>query len=428
MRVRAASGPRGHSRRVVGSVIEKAARAAREKRSLRVLFVGEAVTLSHVARPWVLARALVGQRHEVVFACGERYQKLLVDAGIPWHPIPTMPAEDFALRIATGRPVFTLERLREYTRAEQELFARVAPDLVVGDFRVSLGISAMAAHIPYVALTNAHWSPFSTLRFPLPEHPAVRLLGVRMAQALVPRTLPLIERFHVRAFNRLRREHRLNSVTGLREMYTLGTWTLYLDTPTLSPTRDLPSNHRYLGPILWEPELPLPSWWDTVPTHEPLVYVTLGSSGDSSGLSTVLEALEKMPVVAMVATAGHRLESVPSNVFVADYLPGLRILDRARLVICSGGSGTSYQALSRGVPVLGLPFNTDQYFTMEALTSAGAGILIRSGQATARLLAEPGYRVAAARLGSEMSRYAAGREFVSFIESAAAGLVPCAGA
>jgi UDP:flavonoid glycosyltransferase YjiC (YdhE family) len=380
----------------------------------------------------VLARALDGQRYEVLFACGERYRTLVAEAGIPWYPIPTMPAEEFAQRLAVGRPIFTLERLREYTRAEQELFARVSPDLVVGDFRVSLGISAAAARIPYVALTNAHWSPFSTRRFPLPEHPAVRLLGVRMAQAVVPRLLPVILRFHVRAFNRLRHERGLSPVAGLREMYTLGTWTLYLDTPTLSPTRDLPSNHRYLGPILWEPELPLPTWWDTIRTHESLVYVTLGSSGDSRGLSTILEALEGMPVVAAVATAGHRLESVPNNVFAADYLPGLRILDRARLVVSNGGSGTSYQAISRGVPILGLPFNADQYFTMEGLASEGAGILIRSGRATARdvrramerLLAEPGYRVAAAHLRSELSRYAAEREFALFIESVAAGLAP----
>ncbi|RXL56259.1 hypothetical protein EO238_33760, partial [Citrobacter sp. AAK_AS5] len=42
----------------------------------RILFVGEAVTLAHVVRPAVLARALDPSRYEVVLACDERYLKL----------------------------------------------------------------------------------------------------------------------------------------------------------------------------------------------------------------------------------------------------------------------------------------------------------------------------------------------------------------
>ena len=52
---------------------------------------------------------------------------------------------------------------------------RVRPGVVVGDFRLSLSISARLAGIPYVALINAHWSPWSTQRFPLPELPIVNV-------------------------------------------------------------------------------------------------------------------------------------------------------------------------------------------------------------------------------------------------------------
>jgi len=100
-------------------------------------------------------------------------------------------------------------------------------------------------------------------------------------------------------------------------------------------------------------------------------------------------------------------------------------LEGASLVVSNGGSPTTYQALSRGVPVLGLPTNADQYFAMQAVARKGAGILIRSGLATApairraieRLLSEDSYRHAAKILQAEIACYPAERDFATFIES-----------
>ena len=41
---------------------------------VRVLFIGEAATLAHVARPLALAAALPKHRYEVVLATPERYR------------------------------------------------------------------------------------------------------------------------------------------------------------------------------------------------------------------------------------------------------------------------------------------------------------------------------------------------------------------
>ena len=49
------------------------------------------------------------------------------------------------------------------------MLAEIAPDLVVGDLRVSLSVSARLAGIPYVAIANAYWSPYARRRFPLPD-------------------------------------------------------------------------------------------------------------------------------------------------------------------------------------------------------------------------------------------------------------------
>ena len=114
------------------------------------------------------------------------------------------------------------------------------------------------------------------------------------------------------------------------------------------------------------------------------IYVTLGSSGQLKALSRVIDALSGLPVDVMVATAGRiPLSALPPHVFAADYLPGHLAAQRARLVITNGGSSTGYQALAEGKPVVGLPWNLDQYLTMSVIEGLDAGSSVRSSSATA---------------------------------------------
>jgi UDP:flavonoid glycosyltransferase YjiC (YdhE family) len=94
------------------------------------------------------------------------------------------------------------------------------------------------------------------------------------------------------------------------------------------------------------------------------------------------------------------------------------------MVICNGGAGTAYQALSEGAPVLGIPTSFDQYLAMTAIEKAGCGILLRSGsltaekvrQAVSRILETTAYREAAQRMKHIFSRYNAVERFSSFLE------------
>ena len=53
----------------------------------------------------------------------------------------------------------TSSSLDRYVEEDLRLIDSFRPDVVVGDFRVSLAISARKARIPYVNVTNAYWSP-----------------------------------------------------------------------------------------------------------------------------------------------------------------------------------------------------------------------------------------------------------------------------
>jgi len=170
--------------------------------------------------------------------------------------------------------------------------------------------------------------------------------------------------------------------------------------------------------VTWSPPTRLPDWWDALPAARPIVYVTLGSSGQGALLPRVLQALAPLPVSVIAATAGNvgTMGAVPSNARVAAYLPGIEAARRSSLVICNGGSPTSQQALSACVPVLGIAGNLDQYLNMHGVVASGAGALLRSDRlsedgvrrAVLDLLEQPDAKACARKVAEQFVRYDAG--------------------
>lgn len=350
----------------------------------RILFIAEAVTLAHVARACALATALDAGHFEVCLACDPRYNDLLGKLPFANRTIATIPAQRFFRAIAQGSPIYDASTLIDYVAADQRLLQDYRPDAVVGDFRLSLGISARLAGIPYLNISNAYWSPFARLRYPVPDIPLTRMAGVALAQRLFDLVRPLAFALHARPLNQARRHFGLPPLPAdLRHAYTEADQVLYADVPELVPTRDLPDNHHFLGPIAWSPRLPVPDWWGEPREDKPIVYVTLGSSGLAERLPDILGALASLPVSLIAASAGRALPGpLPGNVWMSDFLPGDQAARRAALVICNGGSPTSYQGLAAGVPVIGLASNLDQYLNMNLIAEAGAGYLLRASSAS----------------------------------------------
>ena len=401
--------------------------AAPHRFATRVLFFAEAVTLAHVARPVALARVLSEQQgFEVHLAHHPRYRHLIGDLDVTEHEIASIAPQQFMQALATGAPVYDLDTLRSYVEEDLKIIAAVRPDVIVGDFRLSLAVSAQLAEVPYIALSNAYWSPYCQQHYTVPDLPMTQLLGPRLAQPLFTLARPLAFALHCLPMHRLRHGYGLKSLGfDLRIVYTFGDYTLYADSPAPYRMSALPPHHRFIGPIVWSPEFPLPAWWDEVPQDAPVIYVTLGSSGKESLLPQLIAALGDMHVTALVSTAGAAVpQDVPANVYVSAYLPGEAAVARASLVICNGGSPTTHQALVQGIPVIGVATNLDQFLNMGALESLGAGYLLRASTCDSRklraaintVLAEPAYGASARKLAEQMAGFSAGGGLVNVIE------------
>lgn len=392
----------------------------------KILLIAHDVTLAHLGRPLRLAEGLIADGHDVTLAASAESARFLKDfAGQVYTLAPTGKAR-FIDNLAKGRPVFDFETLKRFTEEDEAILAALRPDLVIGDFRITLSVSARRQRVPYASITNAYWSPAFTPRYVVPNLPMVPLLGVGLSQAIFDLVRPVAFAIHARPMNRLRRHYGLPSLgPDLRRIYTDADLALFSDIPELyGLPPDSEHGGVFLGPVDWSPSLPLPPWWSEVDEKQPIIYVTLGSSGASELLPPLLEGLQPLDAQVIVSTAGAPLPPTRGKLFCADYLPGGAAAALADLVICNGGSPTSYQALIHSAPVLGIAGNLDQYLNMHYLEKAGLGLGLRGMRlapatvtaAARRLMDDSSYRAAAQGFAQRAGRYECGARLRSALQ------------
>ncbi|HNI20633.1 MAG TPA: glycosyltransferase, partial [Nitrospira sp.] len=232
------------------------------------------------------------------------------------------------------------------------------------------------------------------------------------SQAIFDAVRPLAFALHCRPMDALRRHYGLPPLgPDLRRVYTDADLDLFCDLPEFYNAPPQIPGGAFIGPVQWSPPVSLPAWWAQIDGSRPIVYLTLGSSGDPGLLPRLVGALSRLDITLLVASAGAPVGPARDNVLHADYLPGDCVVDRADLVVCNGGSPTCGQAFAAGVPVLGIPGNLDQFLNMYYVERKGLGLTLRSTQlpdavptACHRILEDTAYRESARGVALLMER------------------------
>lgn len=356
----------------------------------RILFFAEAATLAHVGRCCSLASLLHNSGNYIIaLAADDRYDEILGQPKFLRIPLYTIPSDIFLSKLEKGQPIYNVDTLSAYVYEDLKIIEDFSPDFIFGDFRLSLAISSKLKGIPYATLTNAYWSPYADIYYPIPELPLTKIIGVNLAQRLFKVVKPIVFFLHAVAFNKTCKKFGLPPLKyDMREIYTHADYTLYADFEALVPMKpSLPCNHVFLGPLTWSANVKLPSWWDSAPKSNPIVFVTMGSSGNQDLLPLILKSLSQMPLTIICITAKRTfLDSHYPNVFVADYLPAEIAVKKADVVICNGGSPMVYEALLASKQIIGIPTNLDQYLMMDIIEKAKLGQTIRSGKINSKLI------------------------------------------
>ncbi len=129
---------------------------------------------------------------------------------------------------------------------------------------------------------------------------------------------------------------------------------------------------------------------------------------DPEPLQVVLAALGELDVRVLVIVGPQAdpatLGTQPAHVRVERYVPQSLVLPYCAAVVSHAGSGTVLATLALGLPQLCLPQGADQFLNAAAVASAGAGVSLMPGEATADAIGD----ALACLLGDASFRAAAG--------------------
>lgn len=351
-------------------------------RKPRILFFSEAVTLAHLVRPYKLACSLDRNEYEIGFACADRYRFVFDQASeMRRYFISSLESEEFIRRVDTCKALYGGDEVVRYVKEDLEIIDDFKPDLIVGDFRHSLSISSRLAGVKFCALLNAYWSSFCYRRdMPVPEHRDIDFMRIPMIDKMMPLISKAVYKIQAKALNTARRHFGLRAFEHCLDGWSFGDQVFYYDIPSLSPTVDLPSAHTYMGPVNWIPSVDssgLAAKLDKL--NKPVAYVSMGSSGNADVIPVVVDCLVDQDYHVVVCTSNRNLELAHKgkNVDVVPLVDGDKVCAVSDLVVCNGGSPMTYQAFSKGVPVIGVPSNMDQLICMRNAEDFGAALTVR---------------------------------------------------
>jgi len=283
-------------------------------------------------------------------------------------------------------------------RAVQAVVAEIQPDAIIVDhLAFSARLALVAAGVPYADVVLGHPSALPVgdevygfpPAWPASFNPSVEEL--RMLRELCDR----VSVSFTAEWNAALAELAPSAPPSASAFGEHGELLLLNYPAELSPparTATLPP-HRFLGSAVREEARdPQVDAW-LAASNEPFVYVSFGSflSVRADVLARVCAALQGLGIRGAIAIGSAdrtELGELPAQWLVREFLPQVTLLERAAAAVTHGGNNSVTEAMTFGVPLVVLPFSTDQFAGAAALVDAGFGIALAPNTATVAELSD----------------------------------------
>ena len=318
--------------------------------------------------------------YEIRFADSVKYGKYAKKAGYGTFEVKGLEAESGASSTSRldfswiNRPV-----LQSILESQIKAIEEYRPDTVLGDASFTLKMAAEKTQTEYASLLNGYMTKYYRfIRMPPHNHPGYKYSGKmpskifgKIAHEVEYRTFKKIHR----PFNQIRREYRLPSREYFLDEFE-GDINLICDLPELFPQKKLPANYSFTGPLYYigdDSEDEIRRFLDS---HRPSILVSMGSTGSRENTSFLkCPAFKKYGIVS---SSGEDQNLGQTNIYHKLFINNTAIMDRVDAVICHGGNGTVYQALTYGVPVLCITENLEQEWNVQRIREMGLGDFVEN--------------------------------------------------
>ena len=351
---------------------------------MKILFAPQSTSLTHVGRSLTLARALSERGHDITFAGEARFLKnpdFIGESSFRFIELQDLPASVIIRKTQAAQGLATSQIINDLIDLEISLLRQEHFDLVVGDLRPTIFISAMLSETPSVSLMNVRWFPKmyarsftcpTTLRVPAAWNDQLANIS---QEERAERIVWLNQTTVAQPFQEPMRRLGLPPVEYYCDLLE-GDLNLFLDTAFFAPTIGLQEGFHQIGPIFWHPPWETPKWLDDLPLDPPLVYVTYGSFTPQDLFVETIKMLKKKDVQVVVHTMRQRppLADIPSNVRIVEEMRDERVFNKAAFVICHAGNQTVYEAIRGSAPLLCVASHVGQEFVAEDVRRLRLGL------------------------------------------------------
>jgi UDP:flavonoid glycosyltransferase YjiC (YdhE family) len=306
--------------------------------------------------------------YNVKFLHSSRYHSFILKAGFETFECAALDAD----KVQKGIAAFDFSWLNEsdlfYIYNEQvKAINKLKPIAVLGDMSPTLKMAAEKTGVVYLSLINGYMSRYYAYVRRMPRSYALYNFFHLLPANLFNFFANVGEHLYFHDLHRPFSKIRKSSVLSPKHSYMQeleGDINLLCDLPELFPQRDLPS-HYYFIPPLYHQLSDDTTKIESIDTNKKTIYVTMGSTGNWKDV-----AFLNGPGYDMfnIITAGDRDKVIHgSNVFSYDFVDSCSLFSIVDVVICHGGNGSVYQALSFGIPVLCNTSHLEQEYNVDGL-------------------------------------------------------------
>lgn len=353
-------------------------------------------------------------------------------------------------KIAKGNVnVFTVEEMSQMAHDYVDVLMQNRPDFVVTSGVVPAHIAIRHLGLPHVSVLDTSTTPYANHKIQISQEFVLKgkmfqsgaseqeVYGLLSKMSLEERrkqvaTVDELAKPIIDTFNNVTQQFRVRQATNIIDMLQ-GDLNLMPDLPSIFPASNLPDNFVYIGPLAWNSTSEVLETEIRIDRGKPLVYVSMGSSGNQRDLQKLAELLSKseyqvVMTVGGVANSDDLKKYERQGFYVRKFLPGSKVIKSSdkTIVICHGGLGTVYQALENGAHgIMVIPAHPQHDLVGDRLEELGLGKTVRFDEldkiveSTARFLSLP-KSPAYEKLNTELRDYRGpvrGREVIlSFAE------------
>lgn len=351
-----------------------------EKKPLIMVFPMELA--SHYLRCIALCKRLK-ENFRIEVADSKVYRQFIDEAGLDTFEVSRFRFEEIKDAVANfDFSWLNRQRLTEIMESQVEVIRDRRPYAVLGDTSFTLKMAAEKTGTRFISLLNGYMTKFYGLQREVPRnHP-----GYEYSKKLPPKFFERIAK--IMEYRSLKAVHepfrRIRDDCGLRQTQYLldeleGDLNLVCDLPEFFPLQGAPPSYNYIGPLYYSGKSDEKEILALLHGSRPNVLVTMGSSGEWKKLSFLEERVFRK-YRFILSGNGNGTIDIPDSI-CRPFINHVSILPRIELVICHGGNGTIYQALSAGVPVLSVPGNFESEWNSNRIQNLGLGEVIESNYA-----------------------------------------------